>query len=959
MTGVQTCALPICSYVNGQPSFTGIVWDLSKEREAESRIADSEKELSAILQNMQDTYYRMDLDGKLQRISPSVEELLGYGVEELLGKKLAELYAEADGRDKFLQALQQSNGHIRNYEAQLRHKQGSDIWVSTNAQYVKDRSGVIVGIEGTTRDVSEKRYMEQALRESETKFRTLAESSSAGIFIFQGDRLVYTNPAVTRLTGYDVNELFTMDFLDLAHPEFVETAREWAAAEARGEDVPPNRELKLLTKDGRTIWVEYSGTLVNYNNEPAGTGTIIDITHLKKAEQELQQAKEELEERVKQRTQSLAQTNRELVQEIDERQQAESALREKALIIDQIHESVVSTDLEGNITGWNMGAERLFGFRADEAIGKFIGLVYPEEEQDFLRNEVIAPLKATGAHETEVRMIRKNSELFDAHLSVSMLYNQQKEPIGMIGYSLDITQRKIAEEQIDQDYHEQATINAILKSSLEQYGLDEQLSLALDQLLLTPRLGNILSANIFLIEDPKPADETAPETKTIAGASTTKTMPPGKNIQGRMAAYREQQKSGNSDKQSRSVTAQHLSIPISSLGKLLAVLNIDFESAKSVSQQDQDFLRVIANILAGVIERNYAQNSLADALRDMNMIMNTVQDIIIKIDTRGRLVSWNKELEVVTGYLPNELEGAEADKFFSPEMLVITRQAMEDATETGFAYAEASLRLQDGNEIPYQWILSVLKDDSGNIIGYTGAARDLSDRIEAEAQRLQDTERQRDTLVREVHHRVKNNLQGIVGLLRHYTVEHPDTKGVLENAISQIHSMALMYGLQSKHAHDEVMLNDMVAAIADNTQGLTNAIVTVTSGEDSLRNLAISAKDNVTVALVLNELIFNAVKHNTQSKTRSVEISLCQPNGAAKIVISNKGQLKAGFNWDKGTGLGTGLNLVKSLAPAPGAAISIYNQGDRVVTELALSAPVLTGETGISETEFNNTRQTG
>ena len=156
-------------------------------------------------------------------------------------------------------------------------------------------------------------------------------------------------------------------------------------------------------------------------------GVAVDITERKRAEEELRQLNEELEERVRERT---------------------AKVREQATILDQIHDSVVMTDLEGNITSWNKGAENLFGYTADEAIGRNIAFVYPEDQQHFLQEQVITALQEKGEHEVEVIMQRKDGQGFFAHLSLSLMRDKQGKPISMVGYALDITERKQAEQHI-------------------------------------------------------------------------------------------------------------------------------------------------------------------------------------------------------------------------------------------------------------------------------------------------------------------------------------------------------------------------------------------------------------------------------------------------------------------------------------------------------------------------------
>lgn len=132
---------------------TGI--DITERKKAEDQLRYSESELRNILDNLQDTYYRTDTEGRILRASKSVFDLLGYTEEELLGTKLADLYVDSRGREQFLQIIQQNNGVVKNHEAELRRKDGSIVWVSTNAHYYFDPGGNVKGVEGNTRDITD------------------------------------------------------------------------------------------------------------------------------------------------------------------------------------------------------------------------------------------------------------------------------------------------------------------------------------------------------------------------------------------------------------------------------------------------------------------------------------------------------------------------------------------------------------------------------------------------------------------------------------------------------------------------------------------------------------------------------------------------------------------------------------------------------------------------------------
>jgi diguanylate cyclase (GGDEF)-like protein/PAS domain S-box-containing protein len=133
----------------------GFVTDLSAVVTAQKSVAQSEQELRGILDNMLDTYYRTNAAGRVVRASASAEKLLGYTPEELAGMKLGDFYATPGDRDRFLATLVANGGVVRHYEAPLKRRDGSIVWVSTNARVVIGADGKPDGVEGTTRDITE------------------------------------------------------------------------------------------------------------------------------------------------------------------------------------------------------------------------------------------------------------------------------------------------------------------------------------------------------------------------------------------------------------------------------------------------------------------------------------------------------------------------------------------------------------------------------------------------------------------------------------------------------------------------------------------------------------------------------------------------------------------------------------------------------------------------------------
>jgi len=150
------------------------------------------------------------------------------------------------------------------------------------------------------------------------------------------------------------------------------------------------------------------------------------------------------------------------------RRQADEVMRMQADIINQIQETVISIDLDGHVKSWNRGAEMMLGYPQEEALGKHISFIYPVEDREFLEREVIGPVKAKGTHQVEVRRLTKSGTLRFAQLSLTLLRDDTDAPIGIIGYSMDITDRKRGEEALLKSRNQLAALAVRLESVREE-----------------------------------------------------------------------------------------------------------------------------------------------------------------------------------------------------------------------------------------------------------------------------------------------------------------------------------------------------------------------------------------------------------------------------------------------------------------------------------------------------------
>jgi PAS domain S-box-containing protein len=140
-----------------------------------------------------------------------------------------------------------------------------------------------------------KHSIDQKLRESEAKFRTLAESTSTAILIYQGDDWVYANPAAEEITGFSSTELLEMHFWEIVHPDHRSLVQQWEAARLIGEEAPRRYSFEILSKHAEKRWLDVSCERIVYQGLPAGVLTANDITERKLAERALRESREELQ----------------------------------------------------------------------------------------------------------------------------------------------------------------------------------------------------------------------------------------------------------------------------------------------------------------------------------------------------------------------------------------------------------------------------------------------------------------------------------------------------------------------------------------------------------------------------------------------------------------------------------------------------------------------------------------
>jgi PAS domain S-box-containing protein len=349
-------------------------------------------------------------DGRFLDVNASFERQSGFSREEIIGKTVLEIGLWADSAD--FAAIMADSLHRRKVTGRavrLRTKSGRFV----NALYsveVIDLNGEPCAL-AAGEDVTERFEMEKALRESEAKFRLVADTVTSAIWLLQDDHFVYFNKEFEAISGYSRDEILSMSPWDLVHPDFREEARARASLRLRGEPVPNRYQFAVLTKSGEARWVEFSAALTELNGKPAILASAFDITATKRTEQELK----------------------------------EHLMYMDALIANSPL-GIVIKDQNQLVRFCNPAFERMFFYTQGEIQGKNLDdLIASHDKPEAAR--LSEAVTAGGVVHATTQRCRKDGTLIDVELHGVKVYSGVVF-VGAFAIYQDITERKRSEEKL-------------------------------------------------------------------------------------------------------------------------------------------------------------------------------------------------------------------------------------------------------------------------------------------------------------------------------------------------------------------------------------------------------------------------------------------------------------------------------------------------------------------------------
>jgi len=389
----------------------GTIQDITNRVNDEHALRESEEKYRNIFENVQDVFYQVDLDGNFLEASTSFKLLTGYDREEIIGTPIEKIYRHPSERKIAFDTLMQKQ-QVKDLEINIRTKQGEIIHASLNAKLINDSTGKPDHIDGFIRDITKRKMAENALRESENKFRDYIEYAPHGVFVAdESGKYIEVNAAASQITGYSKEELMSLNQIDLISEEskdsfgnhFKTVVKKGFATDEFGI-VRKNSTLGHITVDTVKL------------SEHLYLGFVVDITYRKIAENELKENEDFLK-----KTQLIANLGN--------------------CILDIASGVWISSDIMDSIVGIDSGYEK--------SLTSLVSIIHPAWREVLKSDYTVAVLRKGTKFNKKFKIVRPNDHQERwVHAIGELKQDSENKPVKLIATVQDITERKLAAEAV-------------------------------------------------------------------------------------------------------------------------------------------------------------------------------------------------------------------------------------------------------------------------------------------------------------------------------------------------------------------------------------------------------------------------------------------------------------------------------------------------------------------------------
>lgn len=393
-----------------------------------------ERHYREIVEESADIIYTRDMDGYVTSINEAGARFFGRPADELVGVPLSDLIGPEEAAKDIAETQQKSSHEQLRSISCLKDAQGVARHLEGIITLERDAQGEAVGVRGVVRDITERMRAEEAMRESEERYRALVEQSSDGIVIvdIETRRILEANSAYCKLIGYSSEELLKLSLYDVATASPEDLDEQIQKVLTRGYHFIGERQHRR--RDGSPVDVEVSVNKISFGGKQVLCSVVRDIT---------------------------------------ERKQTEEALRDNEKryrdLFENANDLIYTHDLQGNFTSLNKAGERITGYTREEALRMNIAQVVVPDQLEKARGMIARKTSEDVSTVYELDINDKEGRRVSLEVSTRLIY-QDGRPVGVQGIGRDVTERKRAEQALAQQVKREALINRI--SGAVRHSLD-------------------------------------------------------------------------------------------------------------------------------------------------------------------------------------------------------------------------------------------------------------------------------------------------------------------------------------------------------------------------------------------------------------------------------------------------------------------------------------------------------
>jgi PAS domain S-box-containing protein len=902
-----------------------------KSSEAERKRVEEQLRYQAdLVENVSDAVISTDLDFNIKSWNKAAENIYGWQTDEVIGKPLIEVIKTEYPYDRREQVLEQFFAEGE-WKGEVIQKGKGDVSVNilASVSLLKDGAGKPVGTVALNRDITERKRVEEALRESEERFRTIFESAPIGICLVNEEgKALQANRAFQEIFGSTEDELRNKTFLDYTHPDDVEESLKLLQTLLTGKNDSLQMERRYYTQDGHLIWAQVTvSTVRDAKGKFQYLVTMIEnVTKRKRVEESLRESEERYRDLINASPNSIlviqnkrfvfansagarmfglsepeqlvgryapamiAPAYHELVieriknvaagkdnpplemellrtdgttlsiestsvpimlqgepaaliisQDITERKQAEEALRESERflqdVFDGIQDGISVLDPNLNITQVNRWIERM---HHDEMplIGKKCYEVYQKRKSPCPWCPSTKMLSTGKVHVEEVRVPYADGSFWWCELSAYPLKDANSKITGVIEHVKDITERKQAEEALRESEEKYRLVSENIPVVVYSVLPDEHST----ALFISGRIEGLTGYS-------------AQEFFDDSGLFTRMLHPEDREyVWEKIEEY--YTKKIVLDVEYRIITKNN-------------TLKWIRDAATPMFDEQGEIVR-INGFVEDITERKRAEKALRETEERYRRLIESSDDLIFSVDRQGILKTAGGARLREFGLKPEDVVSRSLYDLFPEEEARHYQERHEQVFESGTAMTYEHTFEFAGLTKTDLTTLYPIKDERGQVEFIGGICRDITERKRAEEQ-IQVSLREKEALLREVHHRVKNNLQVVCALLdlQADAVENEQVRTAFQESQHRIRSMAQIHE-QLTHAENLAQI-DMAAYVQELVTSLR-----VAHGTDAVAikmdvsNITLPFDAVSPCGLLINELVSNALKHAFPSSPSSV-----------------------------------------------------------------------------------------